>query len=238
MLKSRISEEFRNMSFKDITKNDVQAEINRYAVGRSPKTVRNLFNFINPIFKEYRPNLRLDITLPQKRKYKAYLPSNEEICKVIDYFIGTEYEVPIWLGIYGLRRSEVCGLSLSDLTEDNHLHIHSTMTYNEDGKYVIEEGNKTTESERDIVITPYIADLIRKQGYICNVHIESILKALHICQEELSIPKFRLHDLRHYFATVMSKYFTDKDIMSAGGWSDTNVLKRIYEHSELEKILI
>lgn len=62
----------------DITALDVQKEINRYSVGHSPKTVYNFHGFISPILGMFRPNLKLNTTLPQKVKNEPYIPFHDK----------------------------------------------------------------------------------------------------------------------------------------------------------------
>ena len=46
------------------------------------------------------------------------------------------------------------------------------------------------------------------------------------------VPHFRLHALRHFFASYLhDKGYSDKQIQSLGGWSTDSVLKSIYQHA-------
>lgn len=55
-------------------------------------------------------------------------------------------------------------------------------------------------------------------------------------QKELNIPRFSLHKLRHYYASVShSLGVPDVYIMQAGGWKSDNVLKTVYRHALNDK---
>ena len=127
----QIPDPFLNKSIYDITALDVQAEINRLSQKCAPKTVRNHHGFISAVLSVFYPTLKLSTTLPQKIKNEPYIPSDEDIRRILAYSKGTEYEIPIILACYGLRRSEICALTLEDINGDiavsyTHLRAHET----------------------------------------------------------------------------------------------------------------
>ena len=109
-----ISKKFQSINIHDITALDIQTEINRLAKEHSPKTVRNYHGFISAVLSVFQPNLKIS-TLPQKVKNDPYIPSDEDVKKILECAKGTECEIPIILACYGLRRSEICALTLDDL---------------------------------------------------------------------------------------------------------------------------
>lgn len=121
---NNISDIFNSMNIHDITTVDIQAEVNRLAKGHSPKTVRNYHGFISAVLGAFCPNLKISTTLPQKVKNEPYIPSDADVEQILDCAKGTEYEVPLVLACYGMRRSEICALSPSDLDGDI-IHISS-----------------------------------------------------------------------------------------------------------------
>lgn len=160
----QIPDTFLNKSIYDITALDVQAEINRLAQKCSPKTVRNHHGFISAVLSVFYPTLKLSTTLPQKIKNEPYIPSDEDIRKILEYSKGTEYEIPIILACYGLRRSEICALTLEDIDGDivgvNKAKVLS------DTKEWVTKTTKTTASTREVIIPQEVAEKIRRQGYI------------------------------------------------------------------------
>ena len=231
---NRLSESFISKRLSDITAIDVQKEINDLSKGKAPKTVRNYHGFISAVLSTYRPNLVLHTTLPQKVKKDPYIPSDDDIKQIIKELEGTQFEIPILLACYGLRRSEICALTLDDLT-GNTLLIDKAMVMNTDKEWVIKT-TKTTESTREVIIPPFLADKIRNQGFIYKGHPNSISKHLENLLIKLEMPHFTIHKLRHYFASKMSELgVPESDILKMGGWETDYVMKTVYRHSLMTK---
>lgn len=230
----QIPEDFMKKNIHDITAIDVQTEINRMSKKCSPKSVSNHHGFISAVLGVFRPNLKLTTTLPQKVKNEPYIPSDEEMRKILEYSQGTEYEVPIVLACYGLRRSEICALTLDDINGDI-VSVTKALVQNENKEWVIKT-TKTTASTRKIIIPMDFADKIRERGYIYKGHPGEISKYLSATQKKLDIPHFSIHKLRHYFASKMSAMnVPEADIMRMGGWETDHIMKSVYRHSMIEK---
>lgn len=227
---NRLSEDFRMLHINKISQLDIQLEINRLSQNLSPKTVRNYHGFISSVLAVFRPDMKISTTLPQKMKSEPYVPSDEDVRRILEYISGTVYEAPVLLACYGMRRSEICALELSDI-EGDIIHINKALVMDKDKKWVV-KSTKTTESTRDIIVPQKIIDLIRKQGYIYKGHPNSITCYLAKIEKELNIPHFSIHKLRHYFASKLSAMnVPEADIMSLGGWGTDYVMKNIYRHS-------
>lgn len=225
-----ISDQFKNMNINDISGPDIQKEINNYSTGRAPKTVRNAHGFISVVLGMFRPELNISTTLPQKRKNDEYIPSDEDVKRILQKAKGTRYEIPLLLATFGLRRSEICALTPDDL-DGNILTINKALVVNENGNFVI-KSTKTTAGTRKIYISNYLAELIRKNGKIYDKSPNQIYENLCKYQTELGIPHFKLHALRHYYASMShSLGIPDSYIMQAGGWKSDNTLKSVYRHA-------
>lgn len=233
-LMSQYSERFMNMNLLRIENADIQREINYLAPGRSPKTMRNYHGFISSVLGTFRPDMKIYTTLPKRVKKEPYIPSDKDVRRILEESNGTEYEIPLILACYGLRRSEICALALDDI-EDDVIHINKALVLNENKKWVAKT-TKTTESTRDIVVPMELTEKIKKQGYIYKRHPNSILKFLERTEEKLGIPRFPLHKLRHYFASKMSAmHIPDEDIMRMGGWKTDRIMKSVYRHAMEDK---
>ena len=79
--------------FKD--KRLVQKAVNQYSLNHSPKSVRNFHGLISAVLRVYKPELRLNTTLPQREKKELYVPTDEDIKKLIAAARGTEMEKAI-----------------------------------------------------------------------------------------------------------------------------------------------
>lgn len=221
---------FKKRIITDITSLDVQKEINVYSKNRSPKSVRNAHGLISAVLRMFCPNLILNTTLPQKEKRFDYIPTDEDIRKIMDASKGTKFQIPLILAAYGLRRSEICALTIDDI-QDNTLLINKAKVQNSDGEWII-KSTKTVEGTRKIYLPIQIIEIIKSNGYIYSGHPNSIVCWLYKKQRQLNIPQFSLHKLRHYYASVShSLGVPDAYIMQAGGWKSDNVLKTVYRHA-------
>lgn len=232
---NNLSSRFKKIHLAILTPADVQEEINDYSKDRSAKSVRNAHAYISAVIKMFRPELVLHTKLPQKVKPHKYVPTKNEVQKILNYVKGTRYYIPYKLGTYGLRRGEICAILDSDLSKTNILSINKTIVQNEAKEWIVKPFPKTTESQREIYIDDELANLIREQGYAYNGHPNSLNDYLKDIQKRLNIPRFRFHDLRGYFATELSQAgISEADILRLGGWSTPYVMKSVYRQSRIQ----
>jgi len=224
-----LPEAFRMAHVATLTALTVQTTINELAAVRTPKTVRNYASFIMTVLRSVDVDIKSP-QLPQKIKQPVYIPTEDDVRAIFTASAGTRYEVPFALAALGLRLSELCALSLSDLDGDV-LHINKAKVPNEQGQYVIKT-TKTTDSTRDIYLPADLVAKIHEQGTIYDGDPQMLTKTLHKIQDRLGIPRFSVHKLRHFFASYMhSKGYTDKQIQEAGGWKTDNIMKTVYQHA-------
>lgn len=225
---------FTGKNLHDITALDVQARINALAKDKSPKTVRNYHGFLSAVLSMFRPNLKLTTTLPQKIKQEPYIPSDQDVQRILERSRGTMYEVPLVLACYGMRRSEIFALVPEDIDGDI-VRINKALVQDDLGKWKT-KSTKTTAGTREIIIPEHIARRIQEQGYVYKGGVSSISAYLSRTQDELGIPRFSIHKLRHYFASKMSALqIPEADILKLGGWESDYIMKSVYRHSMMEK---
>ena len=230
----RLPEWFCVLPLSDIDQVQINRLVNELSKNRSPKTVSNYHGFVSAVLGTFCPNLKICTTLPQKVKNEPYIPSDEDIKRILDCAKDTEYEIPIILACYGLRRSEICALKPNDIDGDI-VHIDKAMVPDDNRNWVI-KSTKTTSSTRDIIIPMEIADKIRARGYIYKGCPDCISNYLKRTERVLGIPQFSIHKLRHYFASKMSALnIPEADIMRMGGWETDHVMKSVYRHSMMDK---
>ena len=122
--------------------------------------------------------------------------------------------------VYGLRRSEVCGLRWQDIDFDNGaMHICNTVVKG-DMKYIEEERTKTKKSDRVIALVdftvPHFKSLKEQQqtaglipGKVCrwpngdDIKHDYISKKFGKLLKENGLPPIRYHDLRHTAASLL-----------------------------------
>ena len=212
---SRLPDWFKKLNLSDITQLDLNRLVNEFSRDKSPKTVRNYHGFVSAVLGTYRPDMKIYTKLPQKVKNEPYTPSREDVKRILEASKGTKFEIPITLACYGMRRSEICALTIEDV-EGDVVHINKALVIDSDRNWVIKT-TKTTESTRDIVIPEELADKIREQGYVYKGAPNTINDFLIRTERDLGIPHFSLHKLRHYFASEMSALgVPEADILRMG----------------------
>lgn len=231
----KLSEEFKALPLKKVTKVHVQTIINKLAVDSSPKTCKNYLGFIMAVLKAFDDSIHFRITLPRKEKEDDYIPSQKEVRAVLEASKGTKWYICFMLGCYGLRRSEILPLTMFDI-HDNYVDINKVKVKGIDKGYIVKNIGKTDSSLRRVPIPAELVDLIRQQGFVCDFHPDKILAHLHKYQDIAGVPRFRFHSLRHYFCTELSQAnFSEEDIMALGGWSTPHVMKKVYRHQRINE---
>lgn len=232
---NRLPQWFVDMKIGSIEQRHLNQLVNELAADKKPKTVSNMHGFVSSVLGVFRPDLNISTHLPQKVKNKPYIPTDDDIKKMLEKVKGTRFEIPFILGCYGMRRSEICALQVEDI-EGDIVHITKSLVQTETEEFVVKPIPKTTESTRDIIIPMSVADKIREQGYVYNGFPGDISKRMSALEKELGIPHFTLHKLRHYFASKLSSMnIPEADILGMGGWETDYVMKNVYRHSMLEK---
>lgn len=232
---NRLPEWFVEMKIGKIEQRYLNQLVNELSANRKPKTVSNLHGFVSAVLGVFRPDLNISTHLPQKVKNEPYIPTDEDVKRMLERVKGTEFEIPFILGCYGMRRSEICALQVEDI-EGDIVHINKALVQTETEEFVVKPIPKTTGSTRDIIIPISVADKIREQGYVYKGFPGSISNHMARIEKELGIPHFSLHKLRHYFASKLSSMnVPEEDILKLGGWETDHVMKRVYRHSMLDK---
>lgn len=196
---------------------------------KSPKTIRNYAGLIVSAVK-YAGYTPPELTLPQKKKTEIFIPDENMMRKVLAAAKDTELEVPIVLGMLGLRRGEVCAVTAADL-KGNQLHI-SKAAVQIDGE-ITTKSPKTYDSDRWIQIPKGIAARIRKTGRATELSPSVLSDRFWIFLRDNGFQHFRFHDLRHFFASYAHNVLklSDAQIQHLGGWKTDSVMKRVYIQS-------
>lgn len=228
ILKCQIPDDFKNTPIERINLPQIQLLINEASNTHSAKTVRNLNGFVMSVLKFYGIEMK-SATLPKKENKEEYIPTKEDIERILEKVRGTKYEVPFMLGTLGLRRSEICALSPNDL-KGNVLTINKALVLDEHNVWTLKHTTKTDKSTREIVIPDYLVSLIMEQG-TCPCTPHSLYWKLQRVQMSLGIPRFPFHKLRHFFASYLHEQgLSDEQIEALGGWKSDFVMKSVYRH--------
>ncbi len=212
----------------DMSRPDAQKIVTTFSE-LSQKTIKNRMGLISAAVRFAGYNMP-PVTLPQKKKVETHIPTESEMQAVMKAAAGTELEIPIALGMMGLRRGEICALQLSDL-DGNTLHVHASAV-DIAGKVTV-KAPKTYDSDRYVQIPEPIARKIREQGYVTNLAPEQLSYHFISFLKKQDVQHFRFHDLRHFFASYCHNVLklSDAQIQKLGGWKTDHVMKKIYIES-------
>lgn len=223
--------QFCRLYVDDVTQRDLQALINEMVMaGRRPKTVKNYHGFLCSVFK-YAEHTIPRVNLPQPEKPVIEIPEADDVKKLMQAVAGSRLEIPVGLAAMGLRRSEICALSIEDL-EGNVIHIHRSAVYGADGAVHIKT-TKNYSSDRRVMIPDRLADKIRERGLVWDSTPAALSDCFSLFLRSHGFPHYRLHDMRHFFASYCHNVLrlSDKQIQAITGHKTSETLRRVYLHT-------
>ena len=218
------------LSVHSVSRQDLQTFINTLVgAGKSPKTVRNYHGMLSAAFKFAGYNLP-PVTLPQKVPPNINIPDDQILSMIMKAACEEGLEVPIALGVMGMRRSEICALSIDDL-KGSILHVRKAVVYGPDKK-LHEKTTKNFTSDRYVRIPDAIADMIRKQGFITDQTPAALSHSFDRLLKKYDLPHYTLHDLRHFCASYCHNilHMSDAQIQAITGHKTSIVLRAHYIH--------
>ena len=219
-----------------VTQDDIQFAINLEAQRHSPKTVRNAHGLISAVMRQYRPNFALATSLPKKVRTDLYIPSDDEVKRLLAAVKGTEMELPVLLAAFGpMRRGEISALDSSDIS-GNVVHVCKNMVKTENNEWIIKTP-KSYAGDRYIDYPDFVAEKwMGIDGRIVKLSPNMITDRFKYILKRAELPHFRFHDLRHYSASIQHALgIPDSYIMQRGGWGNDGTLKAVYRHALADK---
>lgn len=186
------------------------------------------------------------VTLPQIVSKERPFLTADEIRRFVAAVRGSAFEIPILLGLHGLRRSEIAALDWKQVNlEAGRIRVEGALVPDETGKYVRKQTNKNNASRRTVpIMIPELRDALAavsesdRKGPVVRCHINTIYKAVNAICEREGLPLIGAHGLRHSFASL--GHFVgvpEHEMQLLGGWKDSGTMRRIYEHIEAESLL-
>lgn len=223
---------FCSLKIASITSDQVQAVVDQLiSKDYSVKTIRNWVGLINSVLTEA-GGTPANVKIPKAPVIDRPIYSEGEIKMLLCLLHNHPLEIPFHLAILGLRRGEICALELSDLSDDDILHVHKSRVPIYGGGTKVNLSAKTDTSNRFVAIPHDIAEKIRANGCITSYTPNGLTGALRKYLRKYKFPPYRLHDCRHFFVSYChSKGVVEADILSAGGWKTPNIMRAVYRHS-------
>lgn len=214
-----------------ISADDMQNLVNALVVkGKSPKYIKNIYRLISGVFRSQGLTMP-EATLPKPVKPNVYEPTEDDVKATVKAAKGLRIEIPILLAIHGLRRGEICALKYPDDFDGNVVHVHRSVVYI-GNKTHVEKPPKNPTSDRYVPLDEDLVKKIADQGYVTDYTLGALSEEFPDFLKRNGIPKYRFHDLRHFFVAYLhSQGYTDAEIMFLGGWKTDFVMKRSYRYA-------
>lgn len=222
--------EIGSCQLRKLTTQKVQAWVSLLSGEVSRKTIINVYSLFNSTVRMFSPETRFFVTYPQGKKYTGYVPSTEEVLKLLAY--AKEHNDRIYraclLSAFGtFRRGEIACLTADDI-HDGAVHVSKDMVKGPDGKYVIKLP-KTDQSVRTVPLPEWVLKEMPAEGPLVDYNPDEITKWFLSCLKESGLPKFRFHDLRKHAVSLMAiSGVSMASIQKLGGWSNMRTPQEIY----------
>lgn len=221
----------------ELDNQSIQRFINDFAKNHSPKTVKNVYTLLVSALKESDHDMEIMAKLPRKQNASIEIPTEAEVKALLQHITPNRelYAAVLLASVLGLRRGEICALEWSDL-KGNMLSINKALAMTSDNMWVV----KTPKTESGKRVLP-IPDWLKKEllpakksdakdNRIVHMTPNSLTDAFIDARNALGF-SFRLHDLRHYNASIMLALgIPDKYAMQRMGHATPNMLKTVYQH--------
>ena len=223
---------------------DWQKVINDEVGKCSAKTIKSAWSLVRASLVDAgqpAPTVKLPQIVPKERPFLTA----DEIRRFVAAVRGSAFEIPILLGLHGLRRSEIAALDWRQIDlKAGTVRVDGALVPNEDNKYVRKHTNKNDASRRTVpIMIPELRTALEavpaadRTGPVAKCHINSIYKAVNrICERE-GLPLIGAHGLRHSMASL--GHFVgvpEHEMQLIGGWKDAGTMRRIYQHVEAQGI--
>ena len=227
-----------HMPLSKLTNNTIQIAINEETLHLQPKTVRNISALLSSVLKKYNPNFVYKVILPQKTKHEMSIPTQEQMRLILDDVKGTEMELPLLLAAcLGLRRSELLGLKWENVDFNKCTIKIDTAVVTGIGAKKFEKAPKSIAGYRTLSVPENIMQKLKDakekatNKNVVTLTGEAIYGRFDHILKRLNLPHFRLHDLRHYYASVLlAMGIPNKYAQQRMGHSTDNMLKNVYQH--------
>lgn len=182
-----------------------QAEINAALSVLADKSVKNAWGLMTTVMQANEMTVpRVLFPVPEKRERQFLDP--QQIISFCDAAKGDSCEIPMLLGLHGLRMSEIKALRFPESFDikNGNILISGAVVRDEHNKEVFKRRNKTKQSTRIIpIMIPRLRELLelqRESGYIVRQMPSTINRHIHIIAEKAELPSITEHCLRHSFA--------------------------------------
>lgn len=217
-----------------------QAVVNAEARECSAKTLKNAWSLVKSALKDSGVKIDYEPKLPQVTRNERPFFTPDQIKIFVKAIEGDRYELPFLVCLHGLRQSEMLALKKENI-QNGFIRVRGAVVRDEDNNMVFKSENKNNSSYRNVpVLIDRINDLVDALdpgAPICSLSGNAASSHLARVTKSAGLPVIRLHSLRHSFASLCYHLgLSELECMRLGGWSDINVMRKIYTHISEEDI--
>jgi integrase len=180
------------------------------------------------------------VDTPSPEDYEPTIYTEEQYNTLIKKLKGHRMEAFILIaGMCGLRRGELLGLTWDDVDLKNGIITVNKNVVSTKSKGIETKDPKTKKSKRKFAIPPAIIPSLRRLRGVGQIftrldgeqyHPGTVSRMFRDFLEENELPHIRLHDLRHFNATMMLKYgISEREAQERLGHSTGQMTKK-YQH--------
>lgn len=231
-------ETIKNCKLAQLDELRLQAWANENAASYSSKSIRNQVGLLSAVLKQNKIHIEIDdILLKPKEKTEYKIPEPEELREIVAAINGKPCEIPVLIAMMcGCRQSEIAALRWEDYDGET-IHIHAAIVPDADGHLVRKERPKSYAGNRFAEVPQPLADVLdaadRSEEHISPYRTPSgVLKAFQKICRDIGLPKYKIHELRHAYASMMLKEgVPDKYAMELLGQSTPHMIKQVYQHT-------
>ena len=219
---------------EEVTAEQWQRIVNTEAKKCSAKTLKNAWGFISSVITDS-TGQKVSVRLPQVVANDLPFLTAEQIPLFLAAIKGDFCEIPILLGLSGLRRSEIMAVRWEDIDLDaGCIYVHGSAVLDKDGDLIYREENKNTSSRRTVpFLLPQLREAVllaeRKTEYAVTCNPNTIYNSTNRACRKAGLPEIGAHGLRRSFASLAYHLGMPEAVtMKAGGWSDIYTMRKIY----------
>lgn len=216
-----------------------QAVVNAEARLCNAKTLKNAWSLMKSALKSVDVDVK-DPKMPQVVRNERPFFTPDQIKIFVKAIEGDRYELPYLVCLHGLRQSEMLALKKENI-QNGFIRVRGAVVRDEDNNMVYKSENKNKSSFRNVpVLIDRINDLVDALdpgAPVCTLSGNAASSHLARITKNADLPVIRLHSLRHSFASLCYHLgLSELECMRLGGWSDINVMRKIYTHISEEDV--
>lgn len=252
LLDSRLKKWFGNKDINRIKRADIMDFLNNYSDELEKSTLRKYRNCLITMFnyaikKDYlQINVAEKVDIPKGKKVnkKDNCYTHDQLKELLKELDTEQEERKIFVIIAmttGLRREEICPLTIDDIDLDNNIiSINKAMIESKEFGVLITD-TKNSHSIREVDIPDFLSDTLKK--YIETLPDKRLFKVLPDTMtswfykfiKRKQLPHITLHGLRHSYATYLINNNVDINTISTLlGHADIITTGKIYINKSRE----